>query len=164
MTAAARARACALLLAGGLSAACADSGSTDGAWRAAAEESARELMAEYAARANAGDWDGVLELYVREPAFHWVEDGRVAYTSADSIATAYAGLRASGLTGTMSTRDLRVHAIAPNAALVTALFDQVYADSAGVAFSFSGAVTATAVETPLGWRLLSGHTSTLRER
>ena len=131
---------------------------------AAIEDSVHAFLDAYAARVDSADWEGVARLYARDPRFVWLEDGRVAYPSADSVAAALRSVEEQFVTASLETRDVRVEPLAPGLAAVAFLFDQTLSDHAGAGFGFSGAISALLVDTPDGWRFLQGHTSTTRPR
>lgn len=136
-------------------------GDGQAAVEAAAADSARAVLDAFAAAVNAGDWQAAGALYADDPAFHWMEEGRLAYPSADSARRALQAL-GTRFEARLALSDVRALALGPDAAVVSALFRQMLTPAEGTPFSFAGAFTMTVRRMPEGWRILTGHTSTLR--
>lgn len=130
----------------------------------ALEDSVLAILEDLGAATNAGDRDRALALYDRDPRFRWVEDGRVRYTSVDGIAAGLAELDSLFESAEIEWVDPEAVALAPGVGAVSSGYRQVFADGEGGRFSLEGAITFTAVHRQEGWRLLLGHTSTLRDR
>ena len=130
----------------------------------ALEDSVLAVLEDLGSATNAGEWDRALALYSRDARFHWVEDGKVRYASADAVGAGFAELDSLFESATIEWIDPRAVALAPGVGAVTAGYRQVFLDGEGGRFSLEGALTFTAVHRPDGWRLLLGHTSTLRDR
>ncbi len=134
------------------------------AHRGALEDSLRVFLETYRDGVERMAWDEVTALYSTEPGFAWIEDGRIAYESADSIAEALRSLGGMFTNARLDFREPRVQALAPGLGLIAARFDQTLAGPGDARFTFSGAISAVVQHTPAGWRFVSGHTSTLQTR
>ncbi len=131
---------------------------------AAVADSVRQALGEYVDHVNARRWDSAVSYYANDPRFQWLEDGRVAYSSAEEIKTAIQSLEAMFPSSEMKLSDTQVIPLAPGVAAVTTQFQQTLTDTAGSTFSFGGAISLIAVHTDSGWKILTGHTSTARTR
>lgn len=128
----------------------------------AIRDSVRAFLAEYAARVERSDWEGVGALYSDDPAFVWVEDGRVAYDSAREVRESLA--RVAGMFSSARTEFLspEVTPLAPGLAILASEFRHTFAMEDGDDLELEGAITATVAHEGGGWRFVSGHTSTAR--
>lgn len=120
------------------------------------------LLDEYRTSMTSGTVDDLMSVYSSDERFHWVEDGEVVYESAEEIRRALKGLRTQYPQATLDLSNTSITPLPPDHALITTQFEQSLADSTGEGFSFSGAMTITAVEEADGWRFLAGHTSSPR--
>lgn len=127
---------------------------------AAITDSVRALLADYEEQVRAGAWDRVLDFYAEDPRFHWLEDGTLAYSSRDEIGSSLEWLASRFSDVQTSFEDPRVVPLAPGVAHVASPFRQSFVTGGGDTVSISGVVTAIAVRTDDGWKLLAGHSST----
>ncbi len=127
-------------------------------------DSVQAVLAGYGEVVSAGDWDGAVSYYADDPRFQWWEDGRLAYSSVDEVRTAMRSLEATFKSSELKLSDTRIVPLAPGVAAVNTLYQQTLTDTAGVSFSFGGAITLTTVHTSSGWKFLVGHASTERTR
>jgi hypothetical protein len=65
----------------------------------------------------------------------------------------------AGMHITTDYRELQIDPVGPGAAMVTALFETTFADSAGPRFRFGGALSLLWTHEADGWRIRSGHSS-----
>ena len=151
----------AIAIACGPSSGTADAPAFDDAHRAAIRDSVQVFLAEYSALVESGAYDRLIGLYADVEDFVWIEDGRVAYRSRAEIEEAFAGLRSMNAEVRTTYVDPDIVALAPGLASVASGLDQEFVMESG-SFGFQGAVSATLVHTPDGWRFLRGHTSTVR--
>ncbi len=145
---------------------CAESAPTEltAAHRAAIEDSVRAMLQTYRETVNAGDWEAVTAYYGDDERFHWIEDGEVRYRTKEEVSQALASLGGFFTSVRLTVKETRVTPLAPGIAHVATLFEQELVPSEGQPFRFSGALTLLALNTPEGWKLTAGHTSTVRER
>jgi uncharacterized protein (TIGR02246 family) len=125
----------------------------------AIEDSVRQFLQEYAAQANSGDLAGVLDFYASDPAFHWVENGAITYESHKAVTTAFESLAPRVEELRLEFDELRVVALGPGVAALTAAYRQMFSDTAGAVFDVAGVVTFIAVHREVGWKFIAGHTS-----
>ncbi len=134
------------------------------AHRAAIEDSVRSMLETYREAVNAGDWEGVASYYGDDDRFHWIEDGEVRYRTKEEVRQALLSLGGFFSSVRLTVTETRVTPLAPGIAHVATMFEQELVPSGGEPVGFSGALTVLALHTPEGWKLVSGHTSTVRER
>lgn len=132
------------------------------AHRAALTDSVAAVLTEFSRRLNARDFASLLEFYADDPRFRWVEDGAVRYTSRADVGRAFEQARSFPEIRT-EYAGTQIEVLSPDVALLFTNFRTSLGAGAD-AVRFSGALTATLVRTPMGWRFLSGHSSTLRPR
>lgn len=125
---------------------------------AAIGDSARVFLAEFTRLSEAAQWDSLGALYSERADFRFLESGEVRYADAAAIRAALTTMPAGTHIRTEHT-DVVVQPLAPGVAGVAARFATQFVDSAGVSFGFSGAITLTLQHEPLGWRIVSGHSS-----
>ncbi len=133
----------------------------DEAHRAAIADSISAFLDEYASRVARLDVEGLAGLYADDPRFRWVEDGQITYTSVEGIRQAVRRLSRSFDRAELHWDDVQVLPTGPGTATVSAGFRQIFAGAGGDEFALVGAMTATLIHTPDGWRFLVGHSSTL---
>jgi hypothetical protein len=123
----------------------------------AIRDSVRAALGGYIERMNHHDIDSLLRFYVDDERFNWVADGRLI----PSLTDIRKGIEAvSGFSRWhLEYTDTRIVALAPGVASVSTLYTQSLADSTGKGFSFGGALTMNFIDTPGGWKLLDGHSS-----
>ncbi len=102
---------------------------------AAVADSVRQALGEYVEHVNARRWDSAISYYANDSRFQWLEDGRVAYGSAEEIRTAIRSLEAMFPSSEMKLSDTRVTPLAPGVAAVTTQFRQTLTDTAGSTFN-----------------------------
>lgn len=134
------------------------------AHRAAIEDSVRAMLQTYRETVNAGDWEGVTAYYGDDERFHWIEDGEVRYRTKEEVSQALASVGGFFTSVELTVNETRVTPLAPGIAHVATLFEQELVPAEGDPVRFSGALTLLALSTPDGWKLVAGHTSSLRER
>ena len=121
-----------------------------------------DFLSQYRAALDALDTAAVRELYISDDRFVWVEDGAVRYQSADAILAGLMGMP-QGMDISTEFADLVVAAIPPTgASLRTSFHTSITGEQGG--FEFWGMITMVLERQAAGWRIVSGHTSTARER
>lgn len=125
---------------------------------AAIADSARGFLSEFTRLSEAAEWDSLTQLYSTRDNFRFLENGRVQYTSAAAVRDALHSL-SPGTRIRTDFSDVAVQPIAPGATGVTARFTSLFVDSAGGAFSFSGALSLLLEHESGGWRIITGHAS-----
>ena len=123
----------------------------------------RDAFAEYETLLNSGNYEGLLRFYADDPRFSWMEDGQVKYSSLDEIASALKQLAQFG-PGRFEYGEPDIMLLCSDVASLSTTFRTTFGEVGKGGFSFSGALTATLIETSSGWRFLVGHTSTERTR
>ncbi|MTI87417.1 MAG: hypothetical protein FH748_05550 [Balneolaceae bacterium] len=127
-------------------------------------ESVNSLLNDYQAFMSSGNVDSLVNLYSNDPRFHWVEDGKTAYSSPKEIEKGLKGLQRIYSQSHLELSNTKVTPLPPDYALITTHFKQSLADSTGIGFSFSGIMTITAVKEHSGWKFLIGHVSSPKQR
>lgn len=132
------------------------------AHQAALADSVREVMAELERLWARAALDSVGALYSTSDSFRFYEEGRLRYSSSDGVREALAEIPA-GIHLTTVYDDVQVLPLAAGRALANATFRTEARDPDGATvFSFEGAVTVLWVREADGWRIASGHSSTVR--
>lgn len=135
--------------------------------RAAADDStaareARGAFSRYTEAFNGGRDADAIAFYSDDSRFHWVEDGRQAYTSAAMIRESIAGVRKLFPTMVFEPGDVRTTVFGRDAVQLTVPFTQRLVDGGGVESRFEGTMTLSLTKASGSWRALSGHTSIRR--
>jgi len=128
------------------------------------KSSVEDLLSNYQAYVSSGNIDNIMSLYSEDSRFHWVEDGQITYRSAMEVKNGFQVLLKDFPNSKLELRNITVTPLPPDYATITVFFKQSLADSTGNGFSFSGAMTITAVKEQSGWKFLMGHASSLKER
>ena len=135
--------------------------------RAAADDSAaareaRAAFARYTEAFNAGRDLDATAFYSDDSRFHWVEDGRLAYTSAAMIRESVAQVRKLFPTMAFDPGDVRTTVFGRDAVQLTVPFSQRLVDGGGVESRFEGSMTLSLTKASGSWRAIAGHTSLRR--
>ncbi len=131
------------------------------AHRTAIIDSIRPVIAAWTDSMNHRDASGAARYYAADPAFRWIENGEVRYTSPAEVVTAMNGVFPSLRSFDLHLVEPTITPLAPGAASVTASFTQTMTDTAGHVTGIAGAVSFTMVHGDSGWRILVGHASAL---
>ena len=123
------------------------------------EEAVIAALETFATHLNDGEWDDALAMYAEDERFYWIERGRVAYPSRQVLAQAFLGLGEVIEDSSIELSDHRVTMLPGGYAYASAHAQQRMAFGDGQAIEFAGVMSILLVETPDGWRFLSGHTS-----
>lgn len=117
----------------------------------------------YAAKMNGGDTAAIRTLYTPDERFTWMEDGRVRYESVDAVIEALSAFPpGSGFTTTFGAPV--IVPLGTRAASARTTFRTELGPEQGN-FAFGGIITmAVERQSDGGWRIVTGHTSTERER
>jgi len=124
----------------------------------AIRDSIRTVSDHFRRLSSNAQWDSLGAMYSDAPGFRFLESGSVQYATAGALRAALAQLP-SGVSLTTTYRDLDVDPVRPGVAVMSALFETTFRDSAGPQFSFGGAVTVLWVHETDGWRIRGGHSS-----
>lgn len=128
------------------------------------ESEVMALLERYAeAFAKEGGEDAIRSLYVTDDRFSWYEDGSERYPTVDAI-LAQVSQMPPGMTFTTEYSETRVVPLTDGLAQVRTAFQTQLNSQDGGGFSFGGAITMLVEKSPEGWKILSGHTSSVRER
>lgn len=135
--------------------------------RAAADDSsaareARAAFERYAQAFNAARDVDATAFYSDDSRFHWLEDGRVAYTSAAGIRESLTAVRRLYPVMTFEPGPVRTTVVGRDAVQLTVPFVTRLADGAGVESRFEGIMSMLLTKASGSWRALVGHTSLKR--
>jgi ketosteroid isomerase-like protein len=128
----------------------------------AAAREARAAFARYTEAFNAGRDLDAMAFYSDDSRFHWVEDGKLAYTSAAMIRESVAQVRKLFPTVAFEPGEVRTTVFGRDAVQLTVPFAQRLVDGGGVASTFEGSMTLSLTKGSGSWRAISGHTSIRR--
>lgn len=124
---------------------------------------AREFLADFRSAFAAADPGKIRALYVTDDRFRWLEDGETRYSSVDDI---LAGLAALPPGAQMETEygEPRIMILSSRLASVETGYASTFGDPSAGGFSFSGMTSMLLEKGDAGWKVVSGHTSSLRAR
>jgi ketosteroid isomerase-like protein len=128
----------------------------------AAAREAREAFARYTEAFNSARDADAIAFYSDDSRFHWVEDGRVAYTSAAMIRESISSVRKLYPTLRFEPGEVRTTVFGRDAVQLTVPFVQRLVDGGGVEARFEGSMTLSLTKASGSWRVLAGHTSIRR--
>jgi len=121
-----------------------------------------DFLGRYVTVMNAVDTAALRTLYVADDRFSWVEDGDVRYESADAVIKAL-GQFAGSSTATTSWGESEVTPLPPSTAAVRTGFRTGLGPEQGN-YEFGGMITMVLEQRDGAWRIVTGHTSTERQR
>ena len=120
----------------------------------------RTAVEGYAAKFNARDAAGASAIYANDPAFHWVESGRIGYATRDAAVKGLSDFIAGFPESRLEFHNIRVDAVADSTAVATVDFRQTIAANGQTALAFEGIMTLTMVKRDGEWKIIVGHSST----
>ena len=120
----------------------------------------RSAVEGYAARFNAHDAAGAGAIYADDPAFHWVEGGRLDYATRDAAVKGLSDFLAGFPESRLEFHNIRVDAVGDGTAVATVDFRQTVAANGQTALAFEGIMTLTMVKRGGAWKIVVGHSST----
>ena len=120
----------------------------------------RTAVEGYAAKFNARDAAGASAIYANDPAFHWVESGRIGYATRDAAVKGLSDFIAGFPESRLEFHNIRVDAIADSTAVATVDYRQTIAANGQTALAFEGVMTLTMVKREGEWKIVIGHAST----
>ena len=112
---------------------------------------------------ESNDTEAIRGLYVADERFAWFTDGVKKYTSADDVIAGLASMQ--GMKFSTEVSDVEVVPLTPDLAHARTVFRTKILQGETVVYEFSGVITWLLEEVQAGeWRVLTGHTSTPKER
>jgi uncharacterized protein (TIGR02246 family) len=120
----------------------------------------RTAVEGFAAKFNARDAAGASAIYANDPAFHWIEGGRLGYGTRDAAVKGLSDFLAGFPESRLEFHNIRVDAIADSTAVATVDFRQTVAANGQTALAFEGVMTLTMVKRDGEWKVIVGHSST----
>jgi hypothetical protein len=132
--------------------------------RVAIVDSVTTMLSAWRAAVNSRDAGKMAAFYANDPAFRWIEDGTIRYTSPQQLTDAYRGQLPSLRAMELTLDDPAVTPLAPGSALVTTAFAQKVTDTLGAVSGYAGMLSMTVVHGDSGWQFLAGHTSSVMPR
>jgi len=111
----------------------------------------------------AGSWEALMRLYADEPRFRWMSNGAIVARSVDEIRKTFLALPPGSRFET-TYQDVEITPLAPGVAQMAAPFHTRVVDSKSGGYAFGGFLTMILVERADGWKILSGHASSPRNR
>lgn len=118
------------------------------------------LIREWSAAGAEGRWDDLKALYADDPAFCWIEQGRVAYADRASVVAGVDQIAAMGAMIRSDVAEIVATPLGPDAASFRAS-TRIGFVSPEFSFDFEGAFTGVAVRRDGRWQFLQGHLSKL---
>ena len=120
----------------------------------------RSAVEGYAAKFNAHDASGAAAIYSDDPAFHWVESGRLSYATRDAAVKGLSDFLAGFPESRLEFHNIRVDAVGDGVAVATVDFRQTVAANGQTALAYEGTMTMTMVKRDGAWKVIVGHSST----
>jgi len=117
----------------------------------------------YAKLSAAGSWEALMRLYADEPRFRWMSNGTIVARSVDEIRKTFLALPPGSRFET-TYQDVEITPLAPGVAQMAAPFQTRVVDPKSGGYAFGGFLTMILVERADGWKILSGHASSPRNR
>jgi ketosteroid isomerase-like protein len=122
-----------------------------------------DFLRSYLAIIEGDDTEAIRGLFVDDGRFAWFTDGEKRYTSGDEILAGLASM--GGMTFSTEGADVEVLPLTPDLAHARSAFRTKILQDGEVVFEYSGVITWLLEEVESGeWRVLTGHTSTPKER
>jgi len=131
--------------------------------RALVDAEVRAMLERWAAAFESRDAAGVRAVLADDEGFVWLEDGEARYRGEESIVSALASFP-SGMTFSHELRDVRVTAQSDHAAWAEVATKTEIRQGESVVAGFEGVVLIVAEKEEGDWRIVAGHTSTMRPR
>lgn len=120
----------------------------------------RSAVENYAAKFNAHDAAGAAAIYADDPAFHWVESGRLSYATRDAAVKGLSDFLSGFPESRLEFHNIRVDAVGDGTAVATVDFRQTVAANGQTALAFEGIMTLTMIKRDGTWKVIVGHSST----
>jgi uncharacterized protein (TIGR02246 family) len=109
------------------------------------------------------DPDEIRTLYVGDGRFVWHEDGALRYSGVEAILEALAGM-SPGMSFETIYSDTHVEPLGEGHASLHTSFETSITSAGSVIYSYAGVITMVLERAEAEWRIVTGHTSTRRER
>lgn len=138
--------------------ACVASGEAD---RVALDTEVRGFLSDFRGAFAEVDPERIRALCVTDDRFRWLEDGETRYSSVDDILAGLAALPPGGQIET-EYAEPRITILSDRLASVESSYASTFGDPDAGGFSFSGMTSMLLEKGDDGWRVLSGHTSSVR--
>lgn len=126
---------------------------------AAISDSVAALVSAWQQAVEALDTTDLARFYLADTTFRWIEDGQILYATPSQLLQAWRSTVPAVKEMALILDQTRITPLAPGVALVTTSFIQRVTDTASRQGGFAGATSLIVVDTPNGWRFLTGHTS-----
>lgn len=123
----------------------------------------RALLERWATAFESRDAAGVRAVLADDEGFVWLEDGEARYRGKESIVSALASFP-PGMTFSHELRDVRVTALSDDAAWAEVSTKTEIRQGESVVAGFEGVVLIVTEKQEGDWRIVAGHTSTMRPR
>ena len=120
----------------------------------------RSAVESYAAKFNSHDAAGAAALYADDPAFHWIEGGRLSYATREAAVKGLGDFLSGFPESRLEFHNIRVDAVGDGTAVATVDFRQTVAANGQTALAFEGIMTLTMVKRDGNWKVMVGHSST----
>ena len=131
--------------------------------RARVTSEATDFLASYLEVIEGGDTDAIRALFVEDERFAWFTDGEKRYASVDDLLAGLASMK--GMTFSTEVSEVEVVPLAPDLAHARTAFQTKLSQGGAVVFEYGGVITWVLEDVKdSGWRVLTGHTSTPKER
>ena len=127
----------------------------------APEDAARAVTDSIAAAVIRMDVNGALQWYSADPSFTYVADGALLRGRRAFDDYMRTGVRELKSIERFDQQSVQAYPLGADAAVVTATYRQIAVDTGDVRTEIHGSWTQLIRRTPLGWRVVHGHTSRL---
>ena len=140
-----------------------DARALDATRRAEIESEVGEFLAAYREAFNAGDTDAIHEMYIGDDRFAIFEDGVLRYATPAAVVEALKSFP-PGMTLATEHSNARIIPLTEHLATASLNYQTRITTADGGSFEFGGVVTLLAERTANGWRIVTAHTSSVRDR
>ncbi|MEQ9506712.1 MAG: nuclear transport factor 2 family protein [Hyphomonas sp.] len=118
-----------------------------------------DFLDQWIETSDKGEFALLKPMYSDQAGFRWIENGRVAYDSAENAAAALDMAATAGYTADMDMMNEEVTLLSNDAAAVSADYTLAFDFGPGAQFTSTGVFTAVLVKEAGGWKFLQGHLS-----
>lgn len=122
-------------------------------------DEAGAFLDSWLAATDRGDFDELKPMYSDRASFRWIENGRVAYDSAENAAAALDLAATGGYVADMDLMNVEISPLSADSATVSADYTLAFDFGPGAQFQSEGVFTAVLVKEGSDWKFLQGHLS-----
>jgi len=118
----------------------------------------KSAVDQFIAKYNAHDAVGAGELFLEDPSFHWVEDGRMVYDSRQAAITGLGNFLAGFNASHIEAFEVKIAMLTEDSAFASFRFTHTIAANGQAALRYDG-VMSLAIANRDGWKIVAAHKS-----